>query len=72
VAQIKKKLSLSWPNVFLSEGWDDAQRLFNSSGYGQVLVGPDGVVRGVGLHGQELEKAVEQLRASEGPSIQDK
>jgi hypothetical protein len=58
--KILAKRTIDWPNVFLPGGWSDAERVFNLSGYGLVLVDARGTVRGVNLRGDDLEKAVAQ------------
>jgi hypothetical protein len=52
----------------LAIGWDDAQRTFNLSGYGKLLVDRKGIVRGVNLHGAELERLVRQVVAEPSES----
>ena len=52
---------IDWPSVFMPGGWNDAVRTFNASGYGNVVVDAEGIVRGIDLHGRELERLVEQL-----------
>jgi hypothetical protein len=64
IAQAKKLLDqykVDWSNVFLPGGWDDAMRTFNASGYGKMVVDGKGIVRGVNVHGGELERLVKQL-----------
>jgi hypothetical protein len=58
--KILEKRKIDWPSVFLPGGWSDAGRVFNLSGYGLVLVDARGIVRGVNLRGDDLEKAVAQ------------
>jgi hypothetical protein len=58
--KILEKHKIDWPSVFLPGGWSDAGRVFNLSGYGLVLVDARGIVRGVNLRGDDLEKAVAQ------------
>jgi hypothetical protein len=66
--KILEKQKIDWPNVFLPGGWSDATRVFNLSGYVLVLVDAQGIVRGVNLRGDDLEKAVAQaLDASKPP-----
>lgn len=48
--------SVTWPNVLLPHGFDDTQKLFNVDGYGLTLVGPDGIVRGVDLQPDEVDR----------------
>ena len=58
--KILEKRQIDWPSVFLPGGWSDAGRIFNLSGYGLVLVDAQGIVRGINLRGDDLEKAVAQ------------
>ena len=58
--KILEKRKIDWPSVFLPGGWSDAGRVFNLSGYTLVLVDAQGIVRGVNLRGDDLEKAVAQ------------
>ena len=48
-------------SVFLPGGWNDAVGVFNVSGYGKIVIDGKGIVRGVNVHGAELEKLVEQI-----------
>jgi hypothetical protein len=63
--KILARHKLAWPNVLAPKGFHDVARAFNLSGYGNVLVDAEGVVRGVNLHGKELERVVEQVLAAE-------
>src|SRR5262249_353328 len=68
VPQAKKILTrhkLEWPNVLAPKGFHDVTRAFNLSGYGNVLVDAEGVVRGVNLHGKELEPVAEEVIGAE-------
>jgi hypothetical protein len=66
--KILEQRQIDWPSVFLPGGWSDAGRIFNLSGYGLVLVDARGIVRGVNLRGDDLEKAVAQaLDATKPP-----
>jgi hypothetical protein len=58
--KILEKRKLDWPSVFLPGGWSDTERIFNLSGYCLVLVDARGIVRGVDLRGDDLEKVVAQ------------
>lgn len=53
--------SIDWPNVFLVKGWTDAARTFNAPGYGNILIDGKGIVRGVDLHGKNLENQVREV-----------
>jgi len=64
VPQSKKILGrhkLDWPNVIAPNGFNDTVRTFNLSGYNNVLVDAQGIVRGVNLHGQALDEAVDKI-----------
>jgi len=63
--KILTRHKLEWPNVLAPKGFHDVTRAFNLSGYGNVLVDAGGVVRGVNLHGKELERVAEQVMAAE-------
>ena len=65
--KILEKRKIDWPSVFLPGGWSDAGRIFNRSGYGLVLVDAGGIVRGVNLRGDDLEKAVAQAADATKP-----
>jgi hypothetical protein len=47
---------VDWPNVLVPKGFDDLQRIFNLDGYGLTLIGPDGVVRGVNIRSEEVDR----------------
>jgi hypothetical protein len=62
VPQSKKILGrhkLDWPNAIAPNGFSDTVRTFNLSGYNNVLVDAQGIVRGVNLHGKALDDAVD-------------
>jgi hypothetical protein len=61
---------VDWPNVFLAKGWTDAERTFNAPGYGNILVDRKGIVRGVNLHGKDLEKLVRQVVSEKSDSAE--
>ena len=61
--KIFDKQMLDWPNVFLPNGWNDAMRSFNISGYGNIVVDKQGIVRGVHVHGAQLERLARELSA---------
>jgi hypothetical protein len=52
---------LSWPNAIAPKGFEDTVHAFNLSGYGNVVVDAKGIVRGVNLHGKELERLIEAI-----------
>ena len=54
---------LTWPNAIAPKGFQDTVRVFNLSGYGNVVVDAKGVVRGVNVHGKELERLLEEVVA---------
>ena len=54
---------VEWTSVFLPGGWDGAQRTFNASGYGKIVVDARGIVRGANLHAQELDRLVRKVVA---------
>jgi hypothetical protein len=58
--KILERHKLDWPNAIALKGFNDTVRVFNLSGYGNVVVDAKGIVRGVNLHGKELERLVEE------------
>jgi hypothetical protein len=59
--KILEQQKLDWPNVLATKGFDDTVQAFNFSGYGNIVVDAKGIVRGVNLHGEKLQKAVEAM-----------
>ena len=57
---------LDWPNALARNGFNDTVRTFNVSGYGNIVVDAQGIVRGVNLHGKELEDVVEAMMETKG------
>jgi len=57
---------VDWPNVFLAKGWADAVRMLNAPGYGNVVVDGKGIVRGVNVHGKDLEDLVRRVVGEQG------
>ena len=55
------RLKLDWPNAIVPNGFKDMMRSFNHSGYGNIIVDAKGIVRGVNLHGQDLERLLEEI-----------
>jgi hypothetical protein len=55
------KQHVDWPNVLIPGGWDETQRRFNIDGYGLTLIGPDGIVRGVDVGPDEVEKLLGKI-----------
>ena len=58
---ILKKQQLEWSNVLAPKGLDDVVQTFNVSGYGNIIVDAKGIVRGVNVHGKQLERLVEEI-----------
>jgi hypothetical protein len=65
--KILERHKLSWPNAIASKGFDDTVHAFNLSGYGNIVVDAEGIVRGVNLHGKELEHVVEVIVEGKKP-----
>jgi hypothetical protein len=61
--KILERQKVSWPNALAPKGFQDTVRVFNLSGYGNVVVDAKGVVRGVNVHGKELERLLEEVVA---------
>jgi hypothetical protein len=59
--RILDKHKLDWPNVLAPNGFNDVVRTFNVSGYGNIVVDASGIVRGINVHGNELERLVEAI-----------
>jgi hypothetical protein len=59
--KILERLKLDWPNAIALKGFNDTVRAFNLSGYGNVAVDAKGIVRGINLHGKDLERLVEEI-----------
>lgn len=57
-AKILGKNGVAWPNIILPNGFDDCQRQFNLDGYGVSVIGPDGIVRGIDVYGDDLAAVV--------------
>ena len=58
--KILARQKLSWPNTIAPNGFKDTVQTFNLSGYGNVIVDGKGIVRGVDLHGEDLERLLEK------------
>jgi hypothetical protein len=54
--QLFTKVGIDWPNVWVAGGWAEMNRTFNADGYGPTLVDGRGIVRGVGLGGDEFTR----------------
>jgi hypothetical protein len=65
--KILERHKLNWPNAIASEGFNDTVHAFNLSGYGNIIVDAKGIVRGVNLHGKELERLVEGIVEGKKP-----
>jgi hypothetical protein len=59
--KILDRHKLDWPNAIAPNGFKDTVGAFNLSGYGNVLVDAKGIVRGVNLHGKDLERSLEEI-----------
>ena len=59
--QIMEKRKLTWPNALATKGFTDTMRTFNVSGYGNVVIDADGLVRGVNVHGEALDQLVADI-----------
>ena len=59
--KILARHKLGWPNAIAPNGFKDTMRAFNLSGYGNVIVDAKGIVRGVNLHGKDLERSLEEI-----------
>jgi hypothetical protein len=65
--KILRRHELDWPNALAVHGFNDTVRLFNLSGYGNIVVDSRGVVRGVNVHGAELERLVADMMGERKP-----
>jgi hypothetical protein len=59
--KILERRKLDWPNTIAPNGFNDTMRAFNLSGYGNVVVDAKGIVRGVNLHGKDVERLIEKI-----------
>jgi hypothetical protein len=59
--KILERHKLDWPNAIAPKGFDDTVHAFNLSGYGNIAVDAKGIVRGVNMHGKQLERLVEGM-----------
>jgi hypothetical protein len=59
--KILARHKLDWPNAIAPNGFKDTVRAFNLSGYSNVIVDDKGIVRGVNLHGKDLERLLETV-----------
>jgi len=61
------KQKLDWPNALAVNGFSETVRTFNLSGYGNIVVDNKGIVRGVNMHGEILERLVERIVTGKNP-----
>jgi hypothetical protein len=59
--KILARHKLDWPNVIAPNGFKDTVHAFNLSAYGNVIVDAKGIVRGVNLHGEQIERLLEKI-----------
>jgi hypothetical protein len=59
--KILARHKLDWPNAIAPNGIKDTFRAFNLSGYGNVIVDAKGIVRGVNLLHEDLERLLETV-----------
>ncbi len=59
--KILERQKVNWPNAIAPKGFQDTVRAFNLSGYGNVIVDAKGIVRGVNVHGKELERLLDEV-----------
>ncbi len=57
--RILERVGVKWPNTIAQRGFNDTKHALNIGGYSTVFVDHRGIVRGVGLHGAELEALVD-------------
>ena len=55
------RYKLDWPNAIAPNGFKDTVHAFNLSAYGNVIVDAKGIVRGVNLHGEQIERLLEKI-----------
>jgi hypothetical protein len=65
--KILARLKVDWPNAIAPHGFTDTARVFNLSGYGNIIVDARGIVRGVNLHGGELERLIQMVVEGKTP-----
>ena len=59
--KILARHKLDWRNAVAPNGFKDTVDAFNLSAYGNVIVDAKGIVRGVNLHGEDLERLLEEI-----------
>jgi hypothetical protein len=62
---------VNWPNVVLPHGFEDVRGLFNTTGYGLVLIDPDGIVRNTHVEPDQLEPLLAQMLNIRIPASKD-
>ena len=55
------RYKVDWPNVIAPNGFKDTVHAFNLSAYANVIVDAKGIVRGVNVHGPNLERLLEEI-----------
>lgn len=59
--QIRQQGAWTWPNVYDPQGFAGVMRRLNVSGYGLVLIAPDGKVLGKGIRMDSVEPMLDRL-----------
>ncbi len=64
---------IPFPNVILPHGLDDTKAAFGRAGggYGTLLIGPDGIVRGLDPKVQDLPGILKEILPAEPPVSQE-
>lgn len=63
--RILAEQKIDWPDA-LAGGFDGIMRTFNAHGYGLIAIDAEGIVRGVGVHAEDVEKLLPQLLPKTG------
>jgi hypothetical protein len=58
--KILERHKLDWPNIF-TKSLQDTVHTFNLTGYGNIVVDAKGIVRGIDLRGDELERVIQTV-----------
>jgi hypothetical protein len=61
-----KDHNVTWPCVIDTQGWSGINQKFNVDGYGLTLIGADGIVQGIDLRPEEIERKLPSLVAMQG------